>query len=209
MPETRSSTTHPPWRGDPIPIAVVLALLGGLAASASEPVRLTGDGARKMAPTFIDGGQTLVFATHERPNLVSLVQVSCRDGTRERVLPKVVNHQLDPAFSSDGRFLAYSRTATSPHSDLIIRDRREQREVTFRPQDSRQPFDIPASRPMAPAWSSASPTSAVNRSQPSTGRVRGSRCSLPRGASAVGRPTRPAGGRSPSPPAETATWNST
>ena len=84
-------------------------------AIASEPVRLTRDGARKMAPTFIDGGAAIVYAAHVRPNLVALVQVSCRDGSRrERVLPTVVDHQFDPAFTADGRYLAYSRTATSP-----------------------------------------------------------------------------------------------
>jgi TolB protein len=128
-------------------IAVVLALLGAGSASAAEPVRLTRDGARKMAPTFIDRGDTLVYAAHARPNLVALVQVSLRDGASERVLPKVVNHQLDPAFSTDGRYLAYSRTATSPQSELVIRDRREQREATYRPQDSRATVRHPCFSP--------------------------------------------------------------
>jgi TolB protein len=130
--------------GKPIPIAVVLTLLGAVGALASDPVRLTRDGARKMAPTFVDGGDAVVFAAHDRPNLVALVQVSCRDGKRGRVLPKVVNHQLDPSFSADGRYLAYSRTATSPQSELVIRDLREQRETTFRPRDSRATVRYPS-----------------------------------------------------------------
>src|SRR5690348_11162259 len=40
-------------------------------ALATEPVRLTRDGARKIAPTFIEGGAALVHAAHERPNLVA------------------------------------------------------------------------------------------------------------------------------------------
>ncbi len=99
-----------------------------------------------MAPTFVDG-DSVVFATHERPNLVALVQVSCRDGARERVLPKVVNHQFDPAFSADGRYLAYSRAGLSPQSELVIRDRREQRDVTFRPRDSRATVRYPSFAP--------------------------------------------------------------
>jgi TolB protein len=133
--------------GTPISIAIILSLLGAMAASAAEPVRLTRDGTRKMAPTFVDGGDVVVFASHERPNLVALVQVSCRDGRRGRVLPNVVNHQLDPTFTADGRFLAYSRTATSPQSELVIRDRREQREATFRPRDSRATVRHPSLAP--------------------------------------------------------------
>jgi TolB protein len=128
-------------------IAAVLALLGAIPASAAEPVRLTRDGARKMAPTFIDRGETLVYATHIRPNLVALMQVSLRDGARERVLPKVVNHQLDPAFSPDGRFLAYARTSTSPQSELVIRDRRDQRDAIYRPRDSRATVRYPGFSP--------------------------------------------------------------
>jgi TolB protein len=144
-------TTPRSRRGNPVPIAVVLILLGAIAALASEPVRLTRDGARKMAPTFVDSGDTVVFATHERPNLVALVQVSCREGgARERVLPKVVNHQFDPAFSADGHFLAYSRAGLSPQSELVIRDRRDQRDVTFRPRDSRATVRYPCFAPDGP-----------------------------------------------------------
>ena len=130
--------------------AVIAAILAGLAMAvrASEPIRLTRDGARKIAPTFIDGGESIAYAAHERPNLVALVQVSCRDGSRrDRVLPGVVNHQFDPSFTPDGHFLAYSRTATSPQSVLVIRDRRERREAVFRPVDSRATVRYPSFAP--------------------------------------------------------------
>lgn len=125
----------------PLALAVVPAI-------ASEPMRLTRDGTRKIAPTFIEGGTALVYASHERPNLVALVQVSCPEGSRrERVLPGVVNHQFDPAFTTDGRYLAYSRTATSPQSVLVIRDRLEQREWVFKPGDSRATARYPSFAP--------------------------------------------------------------
>jgi TolB protein len=127
-------------------LAATLVILGlcTMSAGAAEPVRLTRDGARKIAPTFIEGGAAIVYAAHERPNLVALVQVSCPEGSkRERVLPTVVNHQFDPSFTADGRFLAYSRTATSPQSVLVIRDRREQSESVFRPGDSRATVRYP------------------------------------------------------------------
>ena len=131
----------------------IVAAFVGLAVAigpvvAGEPVRVTRDGARKLAPTFVDGGAGLVYAAHERPNLVALVQVSCPDGSkRERVLPTVVNHQFDPSFTGDGRYLAYSRTATSPQSLLVIRDRREQRESVFQPRNSRATVRYPSFSP--------------------------------------------------------------
>jgi Tol biopolymer transport system component len=112
-----------------------------------EPRPLTRDGARKIAPVFIDGGDAIVYAVHERPNLVALVRLDWRRGTRERVLPKVVNHQFDPTYSADGKFLAYARTTTSPQSDLVIREWRAEREVTFRPRDSRATVRHPCFAP--------------------------------------------------------------
>jgi Tol biopolymer transport system component len=97
-----------------------------------------------MAPVFANSGDALVYAAHERPNLVALVQLGLHDGSRERLLPRAVNHQFDPSFSRDGRYLAYARTATSPQSELVIRDRREQRDTTFRPRDSRATVRYPS-----------------------------------------------------------------
>jgi Tol biopolymer transport system component len=117
------------------------------ATSAPEPVRLTRDGARKMAPTFVNSGDALVYAAHERPNLVALVQLDRHVGLRERLFPRAVNHQFDPSFSRDGHYLAYARTTTSPQSELVIRDRREQRDTTFRPRDSRATVRYPSFAP--------------------------------------------------------------
>jgi TolB protein len=96
---------------------------------------------------FVDGGNAIVFASHEQPNLVALVRLDLRRDVRERVLPKVVNHQFDPAFSADGHFLGYSRTTTSPQSELVIRDLRAERDVTFRPRDSRATVRYPSFAP--------------------------------------------------------------
>jgi Tol biopolymer transport system component len=128
-------------------IVVLLGCIAAGTAAGSEPIRLTRDGARKLTPTFLDGGTALVYSAHERPNLVALVQLDRQSGSRHRVLPRVVNHQFDPAFSADGRSLAYARTTTSPQSELVIRDLHEQREVTFRPRDSRATVRHPSFAP--------------------------------------------------------------
>jgi TolB protein len=127
--------------------AALLAVQAANSLIAAEAIRLTHDGARKIAPVFADGGDAIVYASHERPNLVALVRLDWRQDTRERVLPKVVNHQFDPAFSHDGRFLGYSRTTTSPQSELVIRDRRTERDVTYRPHDSRATVRYPSFAP--------------------------------------------------------------
>lgn len=119
--------------------ALALLLLLGHPGSASEPVRLTRDGVRKMGPVFTDGGDSLVYAAHERPNLVALMRLRWREprASAARVLPEVAAHQLDPAYSTDGRLLAYARTTTSPQSVLVVLDTRDRREAVFRPRDSR------------------------------------------------------------------------
>ena len=82
----------------------------------------TTDGTLKLAPVFVDKGDEVVFATHEAPNLVAIVRLKLSDGSRRRLHPTVVNHQFDPAFSRDGRFHAYARSATSPQMVLVIQD---------------------------------------------------------------------------------------
>jgi Tol biopolymer transport system component len=137
-----------PWARSLTFVVTSLALLQASACViGAEPRRLTRDGARKIAPVLIEGGDAIVYASHERPNLVALVRLDLRRGVRERVLPKVVNHQFDPAFSADGHWLGYSRTTTSPQSELVIRDRRAEREVTFRPRDSRATARYPSFAP--------------------------------------------------------------
>jgi TolB protein len=123
-----------------------LALRGGLALLAcllpatgrgGEPVRLTSDGTLKLAPVFVRGGDEIAFATHEIPNLVSIVQLKLSDGSRRRLHPTVTAHQFDPAFSRDGRYHAFAMSASAPQMVLVIQDTREKTEATFRPRESR------------------------------------------------------------------------
>jgi TolB protein len=128
-------------------VAAVLLLACSGPALASEPVSLTHDGVRKLAPVFMPDGEQVVYAAHEQPNLVALVRLTVRDGTRQRLHPEVATHQFDPAFSADGHFHAYSRTTTSPQSELVIVDLRTAREAVFRPRDSRATARHPSFAP--------------------------------------------------------------
>jgi TolB protein len=132
-------------------IGFVLALLLAATSPASEPVRLTRDGVRKIGPVFTDGGDAIVYAAHAQPNLVALMRLRWKEpgASAVRVLPEVAAHQLDPAFSPDGRRLAYARTTTSPQSVLVMLDPQNRHEAVFRPRDSRATARHPTFAPDA------------------------------------------------------------
>lgn len=136
-----------------VPAALrMLAVFLGMAslmveAQGAEAVRLTTDGARKLAPVFPGSGDEVVFATREAPNLVAIVQLRLGDGTRRRLHPNVVAHQFDPAFTRDGRYHAYAMSANAPQMVLVIQDRRDRSEATFRPRESRATARNPSIAP--------------------------------------------------------------
>jgi TolB protein len=116
--------------------------------SAGEPARrLTTDGTLKLAPVFIGEGDELVFASHELPNLVAIVRLTLSDGSRQRLHPTVVNHQFDPAFSRDGRWHAFARSATSPQTVLVIEDTLDKKQSIFQPRESRATARNPSFAP--------------------------------------------------------------
>jgi TolB protein len=123
-----------------------LFLLVGVALNAAEPVRLTTDGTPKLSPVF-KGTDEIVFATHERPNLVSIVGLTVSDGSRRRLHPARSSHQFDPAFSRDGQVHAFALTANAPQMVLVIQDARKKQEATFRPREARATARNPAIAP--------------------------------------------------------------
>jgi TolB protein len=138
------------WRGRRLrqrTFAIMVALSTGIGASAAEPSRLTTDGTLKFTPVFINNGDEVVFATHEIPNLVSIVCLKLSDRSRRRLHPTVVNHQFDPTFSRDGRFHAYGRSSTSPQMVLVIEDTKEKKDSLFRPRESRATARSPSFAP--------------------------------------------------------------
>jgi TolB protein len=128
-------------------LATGLALALAGAAEAAEAIRLTSDGTLKLTPVFLCGGDEVAFATHEIPNLVSIVRFKLSDGTRRREHPGIVSHQFDPAFSHDGRLHAYARSSTAPQMVLVIQDTSEKREWTYKPRESRATARNPSFAP--------------------------------------------------------------
>lgn len=103
----------------------------------SNATRITDDGQLKFAPTFIEGGQRIVYAVHNVPNRVSLMRRNLSDGVTELVYPTMLVHQFDPAYSSDGRWHAYCKSSGSPQMLLILRDENANAEAVFAPEGAR------------------------------------------------------------------------
>ena len=119
---------------------VVLTFVGGVilcccdAALAAEPVRLTTDGKRKLAPVFMPGGQEIAYSVHEVPNKVVIRSLNPKTGSNELLFPKDDAHQFDAAFSPDGRYWCYCRSAGVRQLVLVIQDKQDNdREVTYLP----------------------------------------------------------------------------
>jgi Tol biopolymer transport system component len=128
-------------------IAIVLLLFSNVLARGAESTRVTTDGTLKLTPVFINNGDEVAFATHEAPNLVSIVRLKLSDGSRRRQHPTVVNHQFDPAYTRDGRLHAYARSATAPQMVLVIQDSQEKKDWIFRPPESRATARNPSFAP--------------------------------------------------------------
>lgn len=116
-----------------------LIVLGLMSASliAAEPRRITQDGAFKLSPVFVKNGAEIVYSVHDEPTRVSLVRLSLADSRLERVDSANTAHQFDADVSSDGRYLCFVLTYTSPQSILVLRDLKEEKEYRFIPRDAR------------------------------------------------------------------------
>lgn len=112
-----------------------------------EARQLTRDGKLKFAPAF-SGPEEVVFVVHDGPNQVVLRRLRLRDGELERVHPQISEHQFDPAFSADGRYHAFAKSAASPQLLLVIQDRREGREASVVPNDARAVARCPSIAPV-------------------------------------------------------------
>jgi Tol biopolymer transport system component len=123
-------------RGRLASIAIGLLLIPSL-LPAGEPQQLTHDGALKLSPAFAEKGEAVLFAVHDEPNRVTLMRLRMADGRQERVDPAITVHQFDAEVSSDGRYLCFVVTATSPQSILVIRDLKAGSEARFTPKDPR------------------------------------------------------------------------
>ena len=132
------------WRAVLVALAATIVTA---AARGAEAVRVTNDGTLKLAPVFINNGEDVLFATHELPNMVSIVRLTLGDGSRRRQSPTVRSHQFDPACSRDGRHHAYAMSTTAPQMMLVIHDGQQKKDWMFKPRESRATARNPSFAP--------------------------------------------------------------
>lgn len=94
--------------------AILWLVVVGIAVA--EPVRLTNSGSQKFAPSFLPGGQEVVFTEAVKPTQLQLNRLRLADGTVEPLHPGTPQHELDFAASRDGTLQAYVKC----HSPLSL-----------------------------------------------------------------------------------------
>ncbi len=136
-------------RNMPAIFKTAFLILIGLASSAiaAEPRRLTDDGRLKLAPVFLGDGDEIAYAVHDVPNRVTLFRLKLADGSQARMFPEIEQHLLDVTMSRNGRYVVFTRAATSPQLPLVIRDTVEKTEAVYNPLEARAGVRSPSLAP--------------------------------------------------------------
>ena len=112
----RPSTINVWWWG------LILCLAMACSVRAGEPLRLTHDGLFKRDPVFIAGGEELVYVVLDRPEQLRMMQLKLADGTVQPFHKNETRSELEPAFSSDGRYCAFLQSRSAASVAMVIRD---------------------------------------------------------------------------------------
>ncbi|MDA1017820.1 MAG: hypothetical protein O3A00_25600, partial [Planctomycetota bacterium] len=111
----------------------LIALMAVSAVDAAEPIRLTTDGTNKRDPRFIENGKTLVFCYDEGPDLVRMMRMDLRKRVATPMFSDAGNkHNLEPSFSRDGRFVAFTECTGNLTAQLVIRDLKQNKDAHVR-----------------------------------------------------------------------------
>lgn len=114
---------------------VAIGWLGSLPPSLSgAEKRLTTDGRLKDSPTFVDRtGTELAFVVQETPSLMRLMRLRLSDGVVTPISPELEKNEFEPAFSSDGAWLASVQSRGNLSMSLVIRPLPQGDEVEIKP----------------------------------------------------------------------------
>lgn len=113
---------------------LTFVLMLACSAHAGEPTRLTTDGRLKMDPVFVERGAAIVYTVQESPTQLSLYRLRLADGRPRRMHPTANTSELEPAFSSDGRYYAYVQSVGNLKLRLVIKDVTNNTEAVFQPK---------------------------------------------------------------------------
>ena len=104
-------------------LLIITACLISMSSVQAELIRLTEDGTNKRDPCFIDSGKTLIFCFDDGPDLIRMMRMDMESRRVEPVFRDAGNrHNLEPAFSSDGRFVAFTQCTGNLTARLVIRN---------------------------------------------------------------------------------------
>lgn len=127
--------------------AVILFSLTIQRASAAEPVRLTSNGRLKRDPQFINDGKQLIYVEQENPILLRLMRMNLSDRGIEPLHKDAGTSELEPDFSTDGRFYAFVQGRGNLSLALVIKDLREKTDAEVPPQGGFSGLRNPAISP--------------------------------------------------------------
>ena len=114
--------------------AVFSLLLAGFALQgildAADPARLTDDGVNKRDPQFVEHGRYLVYCVDDGPDLIRMLRMDMATRVTRPVFDDAGNkHQLEPSFSTDGRFVAFTECTGNLTARLVIRDLEQKKDA--------------------------------------------------------------------------------
>lgn len=104
--------------------SLIFLLASSAALVHADETQLTFDGNNKRDPVFINNGETLVYCWDETEDHVRAVRVEMNDLEAEAIplFGEERSHQTEIAFSSDGRYTAFSQCTGNLTGKLVIRD---------------------------------------------------------------------------------------
>jgi TolB protein len=98
-----------------------------------EAKRLTTDGRLKTDPVFVSGGAAIVYSVQEKYTQLSLMRLRVTEGTSERLHPSAQTTEFEPAYTPDGRYLAFMQVMGNLKLNLVVRDTKDDRAATYSP----------------------------------------------------------------------------
>jgi len=97
--------------------------------SSAASVQLTTDGSLKRDPVFINDGTEVVYCVDEGPDLIRMMKVSLGDSKSVNYFEGANKHQIEPAFSRNGRYIAFTECTGNLTARFVIRDQQENKDA--------------------------------------------------------------------------------
>ena len=119
-------------------LAITILLPGVPASSEDAPenqeIRLTDDGRLKRDPVYHPDGEHVVYGVDVSTDLIKLMKHNVETGEEAPLHSDSPRSELEPSFSLNGRYHAYSQNIGNLSVKLVIRDDQEEKNAEIVPQ---------------------------------------------------------------------------